>query len=184
MSLMFPATLRPVRSIASSSSAQRRPRSRRAVAAVEAALILPIVLVLMLGLWEVGRLVDLSMTLQDAARRGARLAAGGVSGGSNVTCAMVQSTVQNYLQAAGFPSAAYNNAQVTVTNLSSDTWTDPYQAQPLDAFSVTVTIPAGAPFNSLLWIPSNLTGVSQLSAQVEWLSNNDTTVTVSTQLPY
>ena len=122
--------------------------------------------------------------LQDAARVVARQAAGGVSGGTNVTCAMVQTTVQNYLQAAGFPSAAYSNAQVTLTNLSSDAWTDPWQAQPLDPFSVTVTIPAGAPFNSLIWVPSTITGVNQASATVQWFSNNDTTVTVSTQLPY
>jgi Flp pilus assembly protein TadG len=154
------------------------------VAAVEAAVVLPIIVLLLMGLWEVGRLVDLSMTVQDAARRGARMAAGGVSGGTNVTVSMVQTTVQNYLQAAGFPSAAYSAAQVTVTNLSSHSWTDPWQAQPLDQFSVTVTIPSGAPFNSLTWVPSKLTGVSQISAQVEWLSNNDTTVTVSTQLPY
>ena len=57
----------------------------------------------MMGVWEVGRFLDISMTLQDAARRGARLAAGGVSGGTAVTAAMVQTTVQNYLQAAGFP---------------------------------------------------------------------------------
>ncbi len=138
----------------------------------------------MLGVWEAGRFIDISMTLQDAARVGARQAAGGVSGGTNVTCAMVQTTVQNYLQAAGFPSAAYSNAQVTLTNLSSDAWTDPWQAQPLDPFSVTVTIPAGAPFNSLIWVPSTITGVNQASATVQWFSNNDTTVTVSTQLPY
>ena len=83
-----------------------RKRSRRGVAAVEAAMILPVVMLLMMGVWEVGRFVDMSMTLQDAARRGARIAAGGVSGGTPVTVAMVQTTVQNYLQAAGFPSAA------------------------------------------------------------------------------
>ncbi len=145
---------------------------------------LPIVVLLMMGLWEVGRFVDASMTVQDAARRGARMAAGGVSGTTNVTAAMVQTTVQNYLQAAGFPAAAYNGAQVTVTNLSSHSWTDPWQAQPLDPFSVTVTIPSGTPFNSVIWVPSKITGLSQISATVEWLSNNDTTVTVSTQLPY
>ena len=71
----------------------------------------------MLGVWEAGRFIDISMTLQDAARVGARQAAGGVSGGTNVTFAMVQTTVQNYLQAAGFPSAAPHDAQVTLTNL-------------------------------------------------------------------
>ncbi|MGO8689575.1 MAG: TadE family protein [Thermoguttaceae bacterium] len=178
---MLPETLQQAQGAA---AALPPRRSRRGVAAVEAAIIVPMVVLLLMGLWEVGRFMDVSMTVQDAARRGARMAAGGVSGGANVTCATVQTTVQNYLQAAGFPSAAYNAAQVTVTNLSSHTWTDPWQAQPLDPFSVTVTIPSGTPFNSLLWVPSNMTGVSQITAQVEWLSNNDTTVTVSTQLPY
>jgi hypothetical protein len=55
----------------------------------------------------------------------------------------------------------------------------------LDPFSVTVTIPSGAAFNSLGW--TNLMvapGLTQLSATVEWLSCNDVAVTVSTQLPY
>jgi Flp pilus assembly protein TadG len=181
---MSPATFEQPWGAAAALPSRPRRQSRRGVAAVEAAIILPIVVLLMMGLWEVGRLVDISMTVQDAARRGARMAAGGVSGGANVTCSMVQSTVQNYLQAAGFPSAAYSNTQVTVTNLSTHTWTDPWQAQPLDPFSVSVTIPSGTAFNSLIWVPSNMTGVSQVSATVEWLSNNDTTVTVNTQLPY
>ena len=75
----------------------------------------------MLGVWEVGRFIDISMVVQDAARRGARMAAGGVSGGTNVTVAMVQQAVQNYLTAAGFPSAAATGAQVTLTNLSGNT---------------------------------------------------------------
>ena len=49
---------------------------------------------------------------------------------------------------------------------------------------MTVTIPSGAAFNSLRWVASSLTGINQLSATVEWLSANDTKVTVNTTLPF
>ena len=87
-------------------------------------------------------------------QRGHRYAAGGYNCGTPVTVAMVQTEVQNYLTAAGFPSAAVNGAQITLTNLSSDSWTDPCNAQPSDLFSVTVIIPSGTPFNSLRWVAS------------------------------
>ena len=62
------------------------------------------VLVLMLGIWEVGRFVLVGQMLDTAAREGARLAAGGYTNSVPVTCAMVQQAVQDYLTAAGFPS--------------------------------------------------------------------------------
>ena len=79
---------------------------RRGTATVEAAIVLPLLLVLMLGLWQVAQIVQTARTLDDAAREGARVAAGGITNGTNVTVAVVQQTVQNYLTAAGFPAAA------------------------------------------------------------------------------
>jgi len=137
----------------------------------------------MLGVWEAGRLMQVSMTLNDAAREGARLAAGGANSGTSVTVAMVQQAVRDYLTASGFPAAAVNGAQIQLTNQSSHTWTDPCNAQPLDAFTVTVTIPSGDAFNSLRWIPGTITGVTQLSTQVSMVSMNDAQVVVSSQLP-
>jgi len=161
-----------------------RRRARRGSVTVEAALMLPLILTLMLGVWEIGRAIELTATLNAAAREGARMAAGGVNNGTPVTVAMVQTEVQNYLTAAGFPSAAVNGAQIQVINESSHTWTDPGSAQPLDRFAVTVTIPSGAAFKSLSWVAGTLTGINQLSATVEWLSANDTKVTVNTTLPF
>ena len=160
----------------------RRPLRSGAVA-VEAAIVMPVVILLMLGVWELGRLVDITMTLQNAARVGARYAAGGVSNGTPVTVSMVQTEVQNYLQAAGFSSSVATSASVTVTNLSSDPWTDPGSGMPLDPFSVTVTL-SGTAFSSLTWVSTPVTGMTQASATVEWLSNNDSQVVVSTQIPY
>jgi Flp pilus assembly protein TadG len=169
---------------ASATAAGFHERARRGVVAVEAALVLTFVVPIMLGVWEVGRMVEMSRILQDAASEGARIAAGGYSNGTTVTVAVVQTTVQNYLTAAGFPSAAVSGAQISVTNLSSDPWTDPCNALPLDPFSVTVTIPSGAAFNSLFWITGTFTGIGQLSATVNWVSANDAQAVVSTTLPF
>ncbi len=106
---------------------------------------LPIALMFLFGTWEVGRLVQLDQILYNAAREGARLAAGGSNAGTQVTAAMVQQAVRDYLTSAGFPTAAVSGAQITLTCLATPTWTDPYNALPLDKFQVTVTIPSGAP---------------------------------------
>ena len=151
--------------------------------AVETAIILPILVALMMGVWEVGRLIQVSMILNSAAREGARLAAGGTNNGVSMTVAMVQEAVRNHLTAAGFPGVAVSNAVIRVTNLSSNAWTDPGDGQPLDPFTVTVTIPAGEAFDSLHWVACTITGITQLSAQVKWLCANDSEVVVSAGLP-
>lgn len=113
-----------------------------------------------------------------------RVAAGGVNNGTPVTVAAVQTAVQNYLTSAGMPATAVNGAVISVTNLSSDTWTDPGNALPLDHFRVTVTIPPGAAFDSLKLFTTSLSGVTQLQENVDWLSANNALVVVNTQLPY
>lgn len=120
----------------------------------------------------------------DAAREGARLAAGGSNNTTPVTVAMVQQAVKDYLTAAAFPGAAVSGAQVQVVNQSSHPWTDPGDAQPGDPFLVTVTIPPGDAFNSLRWVTSSITGINQLSVQVEWFSARDSQVVVESQLPF
>jgi Flp pilus assembly protein TadG len=152
--------------------------------AVEAALVLPLIVTLMLGVWEVGELVQMSMIVTDAARAGARMAAGGTNSGTPATVAMVQTVVQNYLTAAGVPAAAVSGATIQVINNSSDSWTDPGYAQPLDPFTVVVTIPAGTAFNSISWsFLSSITGITQLVGRVQWYSANDAETTVSTTIP-
>jgi Flp pilus assembly protein TadG len=166
-------------------SLRRRPTVRRGTALVEAAFVLPVALVLMMGVWEVGQMIHVCQIVENAAREGARMAAGGYVNGTPVTCAMVQQDVQNYLTAAGLPSTAVNGAVTTVTCLASTSWTDPWQALPSDPFSVTVTIPSGAPFNALRWnLLNQITSIRQLTEVVEWQSANNSKVVVSTTLPY
>src|SRR5208337_1784887 len=49
---------------------------RRGVVAVEAAVCLPVIIILMLAMWEIGRMEQMSRIVKDAAREGARVAAG------------------------------------------------------------------------------------------------------------
>lgn len=158
---------------------------RRGTAAVEAAFCMPLLLTLMLGVWEVGRIAHVQEMLSNAAHEGARLASMGRLNDTPITVSVVQQAVKDYLTAAGLPSAAANGAQVQLVNKSAHSWTDPADAEPLDAFQVTVTIPSGAPYNSLRWImlPS-VSGATQISASTTWVSMTDTEVTVDTQLPY
>ena len=105
-----------------------RRRAAPGAVAVEAAVCLPVIVLLMLGMWDVGRMAQMSRLLEDAAREGARVAAGGTNNGSTVTVANVQTAVQNYLTPAGMPTTAVNGATISVTNLSSDSWTNPGNA--------------------------------------------------------
>lgn len=146
---------------------------------------LPLLITLMLGVWEAGRLVQVSSVLTNAAREGARTAAGGTVNGTDVTVAVVQNTVRDYLRAAGLPNAAVDGAQIQLVNTSNNNWSDPVDAHPGDTFRVIATIPAGAPFDSLKFVLANsLTNVKQLSVTVSWSSNNDERLAVDTQIPY
>ena len=163
----------------------RVARARRGAVAVEAAIVMPLLIIMMFGIWEVGRLIQVQQVITNAAREGARVASGGYVDGTPVTVAYVQSTVRNYMTASGLPTAAATGATITLTNTSANTWTDPVNAQPLDSFRVTVLIPQGTAFNSLPWSTVyNLTGVNSLQAIVNWRSANDTLINIDSSLPY
>jgi Flp pilus assembly protein TadG len=166
------------------SNSARRPDDRRAAVAVEAAIVLPILLIMMLGIWEVGRIIQVQQILVNSAREGARLAAGGYVNSVPVTNTMVQQAVRDYLQAAGLPPAAVSGAQITLTCQAAPGWTDPADAIPLDPFRVNVKIPAGAAFDSLRWsFVTKITSVSEMEAYVDWVSLNNVEISVDTQLP-
>lgn len=161
-----------------------RPEIRRGSVAVEAAVVLPILLIMMLGIWEVGRIIQVQQILVNSAREGARMAAGGYVNGTPVTETMVEQAVRDYLQAAGLPTPAVTGADIELICLVSPGWTNPSDALPLDKFQVKVTIPAGAPFESLRWsFVTKITSKSDMQAVVDWVSLNNEAIVVDTQLP-
>ena len=152
---------------------------------MEAAITLPLLLTLMLGVWEVGRMVQVDQTLVNAAREGARLAAGGYVNNTPVTSVMVQQAVRDYMTSAGLPAAAVNGATIDLVCQASPSWTDPSNALPQDRFQINLVIPQGPAFDSLRWnLLNRVTSIKQMSVKVSWMSLNSSKIVVSTQLPY
>ena len=153
-------------------SSRRRPGS----AAVEFAVVLPLFMTLLFGIWEVGRMVQVSQVLQNAAREAARQASTG-----EVSLATIQTNVQSYIQGAQPQITNFNNFNVAFANLTNTAVTDPTGSTQLDKFTITVTMP----FDNVRWSLSKVftpTG-TQLSAQVTWFSMADLPVTVTTGMP-
>jgi Flp pilus assembly protein TadG len=157
--------------IAHTTPGRRHPRGRHGVAAVEFAFALPLLLVILAGIWEVGAIVEVQQILSNAARVGGRQASTGLN-----TSPQVQQAVTQYLQAAGLRTG---NVNVTVTNVTSGG--DVSNANQMDQLTVTATIP----FKDVAWdllyyvVPAG----SQLSGTATWYCMKDLPVTVSTTLP-
>jgi Flp pilus assembly protein TadG len=158
---------------------------RLGAVSVEAAVVMPVLIIVMYGVWEVGRLIQVKQIMTNAAREGARTASGAYVDGTPVSTSTVQTAVRDYMRTAGLPLAAVNGAQIELLNQSGNAWTHPSDAQPLDPFQVLVTIPQGAAFESLkLGAFNRLTNVRQIAVAVNWQSASDSLIVIGNQLPY
>jgi Flp pilus assembly protein TadG len=126
-----------------------RPR-RQGVAAVELAFVLPLILLpVMFGVWEVGRLIQVQQIVNNSVREGARAASTG-----QYTNSQVQQVVLKYLTNAGVSTTSVT---ATVSNqtrggdVSSPTLGQGGTAQQLDSLQVTVSVP----FSNVYWIALN-----------------------------
>ena len=145
---------------------------REGTAAVEFAVVLIFIVPLLIGLWEVGRLVEVEQLMNNAVREGARQASTG-----NKNAAGVQQDVANYLTVNGITCSTSN---VTVTNKTSAARNDPTTANQLDQFHVEVQIP----FDSVRWVLLNkITKVSNLSAGADFYSMRDIPLAVNATIP-
>jgi Flp pilus assembly protein TadG len=142
--------------------ATHRLQGRRAVAAVEFAMILPVILTLLLGIWEVGRMIEIQQILYNSAREGGRQASTG-----QLTDAQVQTVVIQYLQTAGVPTT---HVVVTVSDLDTPA-NDVSNANYLDRIQINVTIPISDIHWSLITM---VTTPGQLMvSQVQWVTMVD-----------
>jgi Flp pilus assembly protein TadG len=128
-------------------------------AAVEFAIVLPFIMTLLMGILEVGRLIEMQQVLTNATREGARHAATG-----QYTDSQCQQVVLSYVQVAGFPTTGMT---VTVSDLTTP-GNDVSAANYLDRIQVTSTYP----YQNVAWstlnyvFPSNFT----MSAKAQWIS--------------
>ncbi len=166
----------------------RRRQARRAVAAVECAILAPVLVTLLFGLWQIGLIVETMQVMDNAAREGARLAAQAeiinqvgayTLVHTNSGLPNVQDTVREYMVANGvIGSAQAPDVQVTFQFLDGDlTRTDPYQGLQGERFKITVTMPA----QDVNWTPFTLSG--NLATSTVWAILVDTPFTVNTTIP-
>jgi Flp pilus assembly protein TadG len=129
---------------------------------VEFAALLPLIMLLIMGIIEVGRVIEVSQILNNAAREGARQASTG-----QVTNSQVKTIVTQYVSVAGLNTTGMN---VDVADITS-TGTDVSQANYLDRITVSATFPyANASWSFVNYIlPAGFT----VSTQVEWISVRD-----------
>jgi Flp pilus assembly protein TadG len=160
-------------------------RRRTGVAAVEFAFVVTFIMApVLIGLWEVGRLVDVQQLVDNAAREGARQAAIGelldptTATIRNISAADITNIVTKYLTNNGITTTGLT---VTFTDLTNSSVTDPYQAAQLDQLQVTVQLPFDNVRYALL---GKVTNVINVQASSTWYCMRDSNVTVSTTLPY
>ena len=151
----------------------RMKQKRPGVAAVELAVVLPLLLIMLVGLWEVGRIVTVEQLLANAAREGGRSAA---TGAKSLT--QVKETVVRYLKVNGVSKVT--TSDVTIVNLTPGGNADPTAATQMDHFQITVSIP----FDNVRWvILDQITTLKTLSGRAEWFSMRDIPLAVTTTIP-
>ncbi len=92
-----------------------RTRPRSGVAAVETAVVLSFVLVpLLIGIWEMGRLVQVQQIVANSAREGARLAAQARTINSAGTPTLVSASIAPAANMAGSPPSPQPNVKAAV----------------------------------------------------------------------
>jgi Flp pilus assembly protein TadG len=154
-------------------SRSTRCGTRRGTAAVELAVCLPLLVTLVMGAWEVGRLVEVKQLLCNAVREGGRQAATG-----RQTTAEVQQYVVNYLTMNGLTGVT--TEMVTFTDLTNTAVQDPTAATQMDRLRVSVTVP----YTTFRWsLLSQITSDTSLSASADWFSMRDSPISVNLSIP-
>jgi len=178
--------------------------SRRGVAAVEFAFCFPIMLLILFGMWEVGRITEVQNVSWNSAREGARDAS---MGQANLLA--VANNLQLYLQGAEpgafgkghsismiapvvtLPANTYgytcwdNTANqelftVTFIDKTNTSVTDPTAMNQLDVYELTIQVP----YSSIGWLPvPQITGMTRLYTTVDWASLVDSPFQTVQSLP-
>ena len=177
---------------------------RRGIAAVEFAFCLPLFVLIISGLWEVGRITEVQQIMWNCGRETARDASLGQDNLQTVANNLV-----TYLQAAeptAFGQGHTTSLQAPVITLPANTtgytcWdtttnqelftltftdftntsiTDPTAMKQLDRFEIGVSVP----YANIAWSPlAQITGVSRLSIAVDWASMVDSPFQIAPYLP-
>lgn len=177
---------------------------RRGAAAAELAVCLPLICLILTGLWEVSRTTEVALVMWNSAREAARNASLGEDDLQTVATSLL-----NYLQAAeptAFGKGHSTSLIAPVISLPADTsgytcWdndanrelftmsfadlthpevVNPKDAQQLDVFQIGVS----APYASVCLSPlPQITGLNRIAVTVHWASMLDTPFGITPFLP-
>lgn len=177
---------------------------RCGVAAVEFALCLPLILLLMLGMWEVGRIAQVSNVLSNAAREAARDASLGQDNLQTVASnsltylqsAMPETFVPGHSTSIQAPTISLpanttgytcwdNTANqelftITFADITTAGNTDPTMMQKLDHYKIGIQVPyTTVRWNALIQI----TSISRIYITVDWACMLDAPFQITPSLP-
>jgi hypothetical protein len=171
---------------------------------VEFAACLPLIVLIMSGLWEIGRITEVTQVMWNSGREAARDASLGED-----TLQTVASNLLLYLQSAeptAFPPGHTTNMiapvitlpanttgytcwdttanremfTITFTDITQPTVTDPKSMSQLDHYQITVQVP----YSSVSWSPlAQITGTTRLTIAVDWVSMVDAPFQITPSLP-
>jgi hypothetical protein len=180
------------------------PIGRHAAATVEFAACLPLLALLLLGLLEIGRIVETQNVMWNCARDAARDASMG-----QADLKTVASNLVVYLQSAE-PTAFSQGNQTTLiapvmtlpantygytcwdttanrelftmtfTDITNTKITDPTGMSQLDHYQISIQVP----YSSIGWLPTTqVTGITRLYVAVDWASMVDAPFKIAPSLP-
>ena len=168
---------------------RRTTRPRRGVAAVEMALVtLVFVVPCLIGLWEVGRMIQVQQIVSNSAREGARLASQAVTINSDGQVTQirtaagspnVKTTVVNYLKSCGLTNLTDADVTVTFKFAPATGKTEPYQGLKGQTFEVYVSIP----WDKVRWVNLGLVNPTKVEFTATWRMLVDDKFTVNDALP-
>ena len=180
-----------------------RPAQRPAVAAVELAFVLPLLLGILIGVWELGRIVHVQQLLVTAARDGARLAAQGTIINTTGAYTFIRfepgsppeanpATKTNPTDTPPYVIDAVKNTLIGagITDLTgiqisfefvegSPGRVAPFQGLKNERFKVRVSLP----YDNVRWTNLSLFAPNMLTVEVYWQMMVDDPFTLNSQLP-
>ena len=135
----------------SPTSASVSDRKRRGAAVVEFAIVCPILALVLLGMIELCRGIQVKVMLSDAARKGCRTGIQRDKANADITTDCTNIMTDNNFDSTKFnPSAGIGSITITVTDPNGNILADSLDAPSGSIVSVQVSIPV----SSTTWVPS------------------------------